>query len=89
MPKTPARQQAETANANLPPMSPWRSSILWGVILAVVGPLLQQFGVIANWDDAAANELAQTISNGITGLGGVMALYGRLTQKAAPKIRGV
>ena len=78
---------AKIVNAQLPRMPIWRSSVLWGILLAVIGPLLKQFGIIANWDDAAANELADLIVNGVTGAGGLLALYGRLTQKAAPPLK--
>lgn len=79
--------QAKAANADLPPMSIWRSSVFWGIILAAVGPLLKQFGLIANWDDAAANQFAELITTGTTTLGSAIALYGRVTQKAAPPLK--
>lgn len=80
---------AKSANAVLDPLPWWRSPVLWGLIFAILGPLAQQLGIISNWDDAAANATADLIANGVTAAGAALALYGRLTQKAAPPISAI
>jgi hypothetical protein len=64
----------------------YKSKIVWGGILAVLGPIAQATGLISNWDDESANQLADALSAGLTGIGAALAVGARLTQKAAPPI---
>lgn len=65
-------------------MKAWyQSKTIWGALIAVLAPLLQVVGL--NLPGGFENELAEGLVTVAGGVGGLVALYGRLSATSAIK----
>ncbi|MFN7011130.1 MAG: hypothetical protein ACK4PN_13955 [Allorhizobium sp.] len=66
---------------------PWyQSKTVWGALIAIAAPLLKQAGVELGLAEQA--NLADALTTIVGALGGVLAIYGRVTAKG-PIDKGV
>lgn len=73
-------QQVAPIIVNQTNQEPWfRSRVIWGSIVAILGGVLQLYGYSFNADDQAM--AVDLIGQGITFAGTLFALYGRLVAK--------
>ncbi|WP_288430736.1 hypothetical protein [uncultured Agrobacterium sp.] len=65
-------------------MKAWyHSKTIWGALIAVMAPLLHVAGL--NLTDGYENELSEGLATVAGGVGGLIALYGRLAATSAIK----
>lgn len=62
----------------------WASKAVWGGVLAILAGLLGYFGYSVSAEDQET--LALTLASIGSGVGGVLAIYGRIRAKASIEI---
>ncbi len=89
MPKTPARRQAETANANLPDYPIWKTKAFIGSVVALFAFFAQRYGWIDWMLPEDQDLLADVIVLALGGGGSLTVLLGRWRQKVAPPVKAL
>lgn len=66
---------------------PWyKSKIIWGALVSMLGKILVMSGLIGDFAPEEADALTNTIVLVISGIGDLVAISSRVVQKQAPQI---